>query len=73
MTIKKYKTFEAAADDLWNFNPDENYYKKLAVFFRFATQLNHYTPPRGLFKFRTMIEANEHSEKFLFNPPTTAP
>jgi len=35
MPIKKYKTFQEAREDLWNFNPDEKWLKKAFRIFDF--------------------------------------
>ena len=63
MPIYKYKTFEAAERALWNFHPDAAYYKKVAELWRFAHKLRPMKYPRGVFKFRTMEEANRHRDE----------
>jgi len=35
MPIKKYKTFQEAREDLWNFNPDEEWLKEAFRIFDF--------------------------------------
>lgn len=62
MPVYKYKTFEEAERALWNFNPDENYYQRVAELWEFANQLNPIVYPRGIFKFKTLEEANRHRE-----------
>ncbi len=62
MPIYKYKTFEEAERALWNFNPDENYYQRVAELWDFASKLNQIVYSRGVFKFKTLIEANRHRE-----------
>ena len=60
MPIYKYKTFEEAERALWNFNPDERYYDRVAELWEFANELNPIQYPRGIFKFKTFEEANKH-------------
>ena len=60
MPIYKYKTFEEAEKALWNFNPDEKYYEKLAELWEFANELNPINYPKGIFKFKSIEEANQH-------------
>jgi hypothetical protein len=63
MPVFKYKTFEEAERALWNFKPDENYFKRVAELWDFANQLNPIRYPRGIFKFKTIEEANRHREE----------
>ncbi len=63
MSVFKYKTFEEAERALWNFKPDENYFKRVAELWDFANQLNPICYPRGIFKFKTIEEANRHREE----------
>ena len=63
MPIYKYKTFEEAERALWNFNPDEQYYDRVAKLWEFANELNPINYPRGIFKFKTIEEANRHREE----------
>jgi len=62
MPISKYKTSEQAETALWNFHPDATYYKKIAELWEFANQLNPVRCPQGVFKFRTIEEANADRE-----------
>lgn len=64
MPIYKYKSFEAAERALWNFHPDAAYYKKVAELWAFANKLCPIKYPRGIFKFRTLEEANRHRDEF---------
>ncbi|MBN2091163.1 hypothetical protein JW964_16240 [candidate division KSB1 bacterium] len=63
MPVFKYKTFEEAERALWNFKPDEAYFKRVAELWDFANQLNPIRYPRGIFKFKTIEEANRHREE----------
>jgi len=64
MPVYKYKTFEEAEQALWNYHPDEAYYKRVAELWEFANKLNPITYPKGIFKFKTIEEANKHRDKF---------
>lgn len=63
MPVYKYKTFEDAEKALWNFHPDEKYYKKIEGLFQLAGGISAVKYPRGIFKFKTIAEANRHREK----------
>ncbi|NIU02164.1 MAG: hypothetical protein GWN01_15050 [Nitrosopumilaceae archaeon] len=64
MSIYKFRTFEDAEKALWNFHPDEGYYERLRDLWDFADRLNPIEYPKGIFKFKTLQEANEHREKW---------
>jgi hypothetical protein len=57
MPIKKFKSFEDAERDLWVFQPDERYYKRLRAFYNFAAKFQVGRFPRAIFKFRSIQEA----------------
>lgn len=63
MPVYKYKTFEEAERALWNFHPDKEYYKRVAELWDFADKLNPIKYPSGIFKFKTLEEANRHREE----------
>ena len=63
MPVYKYKSFEDAEKALWNFNPDERYFEHLAELYNFGNKLNPIEIPRGVFKFKTIEEANRHRER----------
>jgi len=63
MPIYKYKTFEEAERALWNFHPDEAYFIKVAELWDFANKLSPINYPKGIFKYRSIEEANKHREK----------
>lgn len=62
MPVYKYKTLEEAERALWCFSPDEEYYRRVAELWKFANQLAPVEYPRGIFKFRSIEEANRHRE-----------
>lgn len=64
MPVFKYKTFEEAERALWNFSPDEDYLRRVAELWKFANKLSSIVYPKGIFKFRTIDEANKHREKW---------
>jgi hypothetical protein len=65
MPVYKYKTFEEAEQALWNFNPDEEYYNDLNDFLEFACEICPPFYPRGIFKFKTIEEANKHRDGII--------
>ena len=62
LPIYKYKTYEEAERALWNFHPDEAYFRKVAELWDFADKLSPITYPKGVFKYRNIEEANKHRE-----------
>ncbi len=64
MPVFKYKSFEEADRALWNFHPDAEYYKQVAALWRFANKLSPIKYPQGVFKFRSIEEANKHRDEF---------
>ena len=60
MPVQKFKTFEEAERALWNYNPDSDYYKKLREFYKLFSRLSKFSYPKGVFKFRSLEEAEEH-------------
>jgi hypothetical protein len=61
--IFKYKTFEDAEKALWNLAPDEQYFERVATLWEFANQINPISIPKGIYKFKTIKEANQHREE----------
>lgn len=59
MPVYKYKTFEEADQALWNFDPDEIFFRKIHELFILAVKLNPVVYPRGVFKYKTFEEAQE--------------
>jgi hypothetical protein len=57
MPVKKFKSFEEAERDLWVFEPDERYYKRLRAFYNFAAKFCLARFPSAVFKFRSIQEA----------------
>lgn len=59
MPLKKFKTFEEAEMDLWNFYPDSGWIKKAFRVFRLSRFKKKSSVKRGVTKFRTFEEAEE--------------
>ncbi len=64
MPIYKYKIFEEAEKSLWNFHPDEAYFEKVAKLWEFANKLSPISYPKGIFKFKSIEEANKQRDEF---------
>ena len=62
MAVMKYKSFEEAGNHLTRLLPGD----AIARLLRLQELLKHFRPPkriqRGIFKFKTISEANEHRE-----------
>ena len=63
MPVQKFKTFEEAEKALWNLKPDDAYLSRVAELWDFANKLNPISYPKGIFKFKTIEEANKHREE----------
>ncbi len=63
MPVQKFKTFEEAELALLNLHPDDAYFARVAELWNFADKLNHISYPKGIFKFKTIEEANRHREE----------
>lgn len=70
MSVQKFKTFEEAEKALWNFNPDSEYYKKLRAFYKLFSKLSKFSYPKGVFKFKTLEEAEEHRINAIIHSAT---
>lgn len=60
MPVQKFKTFEEASQALWNFNPDEQYYRQVRNLYKMYSKLSKFKYPHGVFKFKTFEEAEAH-------------
>jgi len=59
MPLKKFRTFEEAEMDLWNFYPDKQWLKRAFRIFRFSRFKKKAPVKRGITKFKTFEEAEE--------------
>ncbi len=65
MPVNKYKSLREANEALLVKNPDENYYKMLSGFYETFGKLFTKRFPHGVFKFKTIEEAQEQKEKWI--------
>jgi hypothetical protein len=63
MTLHKYRTFAQADEDLWNFNPDRDFFQEINELFTMSEMLNPPEYLKGVWKFKTLDEAWEHRLK----------
>jgi len=54
--IKKFPTFEDAANHRWVNSTDKNYYDRLKKLFRFWSKLNNRNIQKGIQKFKSYQE-----------------
>lgn len=64
MPVYKYKTFDEARKALWNFNPNAAYFKQVSELWNLANKLCPMTYPKGVFKYKSINEANEQRRKW---------
>lgn len=63
MPVFKFKSLDEAEKSLWNFKPDDQYFRRVANLWMFANQLSDIKYPGGIFKFKTIEDANRHREE----------
>jgi len=63
MPVFKFKTFEDAEKALWHDSPDEHYFQGVSDFFNFVDKLHPIRYKSGIFKFKTLSEANAHRDE----------
>ncbi|MBN1559634.1 hypothetical protein JW998_05250 [candidate division KSB1 bacterium] len=66
MAIQRFRSFQDAEEALWVMKPDREYYQRVAEHWDFVRMLRPADIPKGIFKFKTIQEANQHREKVDF-------
>ncbi len=67
MPVYKYKTYQEARDALIVKNPDEKYYQMLSGFYETFGKIFTKRFPHGVFKFKTIEEAQKQKEDWILN------
>ncbi len=68
MPLRKFRTIEemnAADAELWCAAPDAAYYRRIRQLWNTSSKLNPRKYPRGVFKFRTLEEAQQQRDNQL--------
>jgi hypothetical protein len=65
MGIKKYTTFEDAERDLWRTSSGRNSLKEVFTIFHLKQFKKVFKCPRGIFKYKTIQDAEIDAEKWL--------
>lgn len=65
MSIEKFASPEEAQQALMNRKPDSAYFERLLGLYDLWDSLLPRTYPRGVFKYRTIEEADEQSQEWL--------
>lgn len=65
MPVYKFKTFEEARNALLVKNPDENYYRMLSGFYETFGKLFNRKFPHGVYRFKTIEEAQKQKEDWI--------
>lgn len=58
MPVVRYRTLDEAHRDLWCFDPDEEYDRRVARLWRLANSLRPPRYPQGVFRFRSLEDAD---------------
>lgn len=64
-SIQKFATFEEAEQGLYCFEPGQEYFERVARFWDFVDWVCPREYARGMFRYRSIEEANEQAEKWL--------
>ena len=64
-SIQKFSTFEEAEQALYCFEPDKEYFERVARLWDFVDWVCPREYARGIFRYRSIKEANEQAEKWL--------
>jgi hypothetical protein len=63
--IKKFRSFEEADDALHCFELDQEYFERIAQLWYFVDRLCPRDYARGIFRYRSIEEANRQAEEWL--------
>jgi len=63
--VERFKTFEEAEIAGWCFNPDETYLQRVAELWKFAERVLPVKCPNGIFRYRTLEQANKEEEQWI--------
>lgn len=67
MPVYKYKDFKSAEESLWHFIIDDKYLHHLKELFHLKNFLLPLSHPKGIFKFKSIEDANSFREEVLLN------
>lgn len=68
MPIRKFRSIEEmdqARHELWCDRPDAAYFERVGKLWELSSRVNPRTLPRGVFKFRSLQEAQAHRDRLL--------
>ena len=64
-SIQKFSTFEEADEGLYCFEPDPEYFERVARLWDFVDTLYPRQCARGIFRYHSIQEANDEAEAWL--------
>ena len=65
--VFRFKTFEEAEQALWCFEPDEAYWERVRRLWALGDRLATRRYPRGVFRYRTVEEANREADRWIIS------
>lgn len=65
MPLQRFRDFEEARRALWSERSDANLFARIRSLWSFARRLAPGAAPRGVRRFRTLEEANQHREEWI--------
>ena len=67
MPVQKFKSFDDASKNFWNYAPDNGYYRRTANFYKLACRLIRFSSVAGVYKFRSIEEAEKQRIGFVLS------